>query len=561
MPDTYTVSDLIAEFLDACGVVTAFGIVSVHNIPMLDAISRRNAVRFVTTRGEAGAGHMADGHARASNSLGCVFTSTGPGAANVVAGLVEARFAGTPLLHITGQTATRFVDRGMGTVHDVPDQLGMLRASGKSAYRIRSANEALGILTRAATDALTPPMGPVSIEVPIDIQRATLPRPATLDSFAVPSSPPLPPDDAALEQLAERVMQAKRPMLWLGRGAARAGRAASALLDMGFGMVTSWAGRGVVPEDHPMNLGTLNGQGLAGVEAFYGSVDLMIVAGSRLRGHETGDFSVPLPPNLVQIDVDPLADGRTYPNTLFLRGDAALTLQRLVALLDGRFRADPAFGQEFRALKQETRTAFKASLGPYAGLAEQLRAVVPRDAVWARDITINNSTWGNKLFTLDDTTANIYPVGAGIGQGLCLGIGAALAPGHSKTVVMTGDGGFFLNMSELWTAVQEKLDMVILVMNDRGYGVIRHIQDAVASGRRRFDTLAAPDLAGVAALAGLPFWRVSDPAAFGATVAEAVAVRGPTLVEVDMTAIGDHPPYFPYGPKVMAQPVSRVQQT
>jgi acetolactate synthase-1/2/3 large subunit len=133
MSDSYTVSDLIAEFLEACGVSTAFGIVSVHNIPMLDTLSQRNTMRFVTTRGEAGAAHMADGYARASGGLGCVFTSTGPGAANAVSGLVEARFAGTPLLHITGQTSTRFVDRGMGTVHDVPDQLGMLRASGKAA--------------------------------------------------------------------------------------------------------------------------------------------------------------------------------------------------------------------------------------------------------------------------------------------------------------------------------------------------------------------------------------------------------------------------------------------
>jgi acetolactate synthase-1/2/3 large subunit len=117
---------------------------------------------------------------------------------------------------------------------------------------------------------------------------------------------------------------------------------------------------------------------------------------------------------------------------------------------------------------------------------------------------------------------------------------------------MTGDGGFFFNLAELWTAVQERLPMVILVMNDAGYGVIRHIQDAVASGRRRFETLAAPDLAGVAALAGLPFWRVDEPSAFGDTVAKALATPGPALVEVAMTAIGDHPPYFPYGPKVGA---------
>ena len=557
MSDTYTVSDLIADFLDACGVTTAFGIVSVHNIPMLDALSRHNAVRFVTARGEAGAAHMADGHARASGGLGCVFTSTGPGAANAVAGLVEARFAGTPLLHITGQTSTRFADRGMGTVHDVPDQLGMLKASGKAAYRIRTPEEALGVLTRAATDALTPPMGPVSIEVPTDIQRAAVPRPAVLDGFVLPLPPPIPPAEADLDRLVERVLRARRPMLWLGRGAAGAGKAAAALLDLGFGMVTSWAGRGVVPEDHPMNLGSLNGQGLVGVEAFYGTVDLMIVAGSRLRGHETGDFSVPLPKGLVQVDVDPLASGRTYPNEFFVRGDARLTLEALASRLAGRFRPDASYGEEFRQLKADTRAAFKASLGPYAGFADQLRAVVPRDAVWARDITINNSTWGNRLFPLDDPRTNIYPVGAGIGQGLCLGIGAALAPGRPGTVIMTGDGGFFFNMGELWTAVQERLPVVILVMNDAGYGVIRHIQDAVANGRRRFDSLAAPDLSAVAALAGIPFWRVEDPAAFGATVAEAFAATGPALVEVDMTVIGDHPPYFPYGPKVGVPAVDR----
>lgn len=549
MSESYTVSDLVAEFLDACGVSTAFGIVSVHNIPMLDAIGRRNALRFVTARGEAGAAHMADGFARATGGLGCLFTSTGPGAANAVGGLVEARFAGTPLLHITGQTSTRFVDRGMGSVHDVPDQLGMLRSCGKAAYRIRSAGEALGVLTRAAADALSPPMGPVSVEIPTDIQRATLPRPATLDHFALPVAPPVPPDAAQLDELAARVKRAQRPMLWLGRGAAGAGPAAEALLEMGFGMVTSWAGRGVVPEEHPMNLGSLNGQGLAAVEAFYGTVDLMVVVGSRLRGHETGDFSVPLPRAMVQVDVDPQADGRTYPNQLFLRGDARLTLEGLAARLAG-YRADAGFGEEFRRLKAETRAAFAAALGPYRSFAEQLRAVVPKEAVWARDITINNSTWGNRLFPLSDPRTNIYPVGAGIGQGMCLGIGAALAPGRPKTVVMTGDGGFFLNMGELWTAVQEKLPLVILVMNDRGYGVIRHIQDATADGRRRFDSLTSPDLAGVAALAGIPFWRVDDPTRFGATVAAAMEAPGTAMVEVDMTAIGDHPPYFPYGPKV-----------
>src|SRR5436309_2750192 len=124
MASDYTVGDLVAEFLSACGVTTVFGIASVHNIPMLDAIGRRNAI----------------------------------------GGLIEARFAGSPVLHITGQTATKYVDRALGTVHDAYDQLGMMASVCKSAYRIRSAQHALGILTQAAVEALSAPRGPVSIE-------------------------------------------------------------------------------------------------------------------------------------------------------------------------------------------------------------------------------------------------------------------------------------------------------------------------------------------------------------------------------------------------------------
>src|SRR5512139_1137894 len=110
------VSDLVAQFLETHGVGTAFGVISVHNLPLLDAIARHGKMRFVMARGEMGATHMADGYARAGGSLGVVITSTGPGAASTASGLVEARFAGSPVLHITAQTPTRHLDLGMGTV-------------------------------------------------------------------------------------------------------------------------------------------------------------------------------------------------------------------------------------------------------------------------------------------------------------------------------------------------------------------------------------------------------------------------------------------------------------
>ena len=552
MPTGYTVGDLVAEFLTACGVTTVFGIASVHNIPMLDAIGRRNTIRFIMTRGELGGAHMADGYARVSQNLGVIVSSTGPGAANAVGGLFEARFAASPVLHITGQTATKYADRAMGAVHDPYDQLAMMASVCKAAYRIRSAQNALGVLTQAATEALTAPMGPVSVEVPIDLQRARIDRPSMLDNFVLPLPPPRVPTAPELDELAARVIAAKRPLLWLGNGAKQAGTAAARLLDMGFGMVTSFNGRATVPEDHPRNLGGLTGSGMPIITDFYKTIDLCLVVGCRLRGHETNDFQVQLPANLIQIDADPLANGRTYPNQYFVTGDARATLEALIPRIEGKLKPEPGYPDEFATLKRNAQAAFIDTLGAYGTFSGQLRKIMPADAIWARDVTQNNTTWGNRVFPLSAPNLNVYPVGAGIGQGLCLGIGAAAAAANRKTVVMTGDGGFFLNVGELWTAVQENLDITVIVMNDRGYGVIKRIQDATAQGRRFYADLQSPDIEKLAALSDIPYFRVSRADTFGETVARALAIKGLTMVEVDMTAVGEFPPYLPFNQKPAA---------
>ena len=544
--EKYSVGNLVAEFLELNGAATVFGIISVHNIPIMDGIAQRPGMRMVMTRGETGGSHMADGFARASGGLGVIVSSTGPGAANAVPGLVEARFAGTPLLHLTGQSPLAVLGKGMGAVHDVPDQLGMLKSVCKAAFRVESAQEALGVLRQAVLEARSAPCGPVSVEIPIDIQRTIIARPTSADAFAAIESVVRQPAADDVERLARALLGARRPLIWAGAGARHAGAEIRALLDEGLGMVTSWAGRGVVSDDHPQNLGALNGVGSPAVQDFYKTVDLMIVVGSRLRGHETLDQKAPLAANLAQIDIDPAADGRTYPNKLFVCGDCAVTLAALLARVRGRLAIEPGFASEVGRVKGEAAEAYRATLGPYASFPSALRAVVPADAVWVRDVTISSSTWGHRLFPVHSQKDNIYPVGAGIGQGLQLGIGAAIGAGARKVVVLTGDGGFFFNMTELWTAVQEKASVVVIVMNDRGYGVIRHMQDAMCEGRFRYGDLQGPDLLRLAELAGIPAWRVSAPGEFGPAVAQALAAEGPCLVEVDMTAIGAAPAYFPY---------------
>ena len=539
MTNTMTVGELVAAALGRLGVDHAFGVVSIHNLPMLDAIARGNAMRFVMARGEAGAANMADGYARGTGRLGVLFTSTGPGAANAAGGLVEARVAGTPLLHLTGQTATGHIGEGRGSVHDVPDQLAMLAAVSKSAYRIDDADQALAMIADAAAEALTPPAGPVSIELPIDVQKTVIERPAALDDLTAPVIAPPPPDEDALDELAELLIRAKRPLLWLGNGARHAGPEVLRLIDLGLGVVTSQHGRGVVAEDHPLTLGAFNAT--PEVVEFYRTVDLMIVAGSRLRGHETRDCTLALPERRCRIDVDAAAANRGYESELFVAGDAALALAGLAGRIEGRMAIDPAFAADLASVKAETTARFRENLGVYGALCDAVRAVTPKDAVWARDITMCNSSWGNRMFTLSAPEQNIYPIDAGIGQGMQLAIGAAFAQGARKVLAMCGDGGFFLNIGEIWTAVQERCDVVFMVMNDGGYGVIRKIQEAHYGGRHAYDNLMIPDLDAFARVAGLPFWRGRTVAEIGAALTEAFAVDGPAMVEVDMHALGPFP--------------------
>ncbi|MCP1292660.1 thiamine pyrophosphate-binding protein, partial [Chromobacterium sp. S0633] len=214
MPDkhTVTVGEALAIFLENCGVKAAFGVISIHNMPILDALNQRGRIRFVPARGEAGAANMADACARTTGRLGVCLTSTGTAAGNAAGGMVEALTAGTPLLHITGQIETPYLDQELAYIHEAPEQLGMLRAVSKAAFRVRNAQTAVGVFKQAARAALSAPCGPVSIEIPIDIQAERIPLPADLTPL-----PPLiaVPSEAALDALADRLAAARRPLLWL----------------------------------------------------------------------------------------------------------------------------------------------------------------------------------------------------------------------------------------------------------------------------------------------------------------------------------------------------------
>jgi acetolactate synthase-1/2/3 large subunit len=530
---TEPVGDAIARALTDIGVTTVFGVISIHNMPILDAIARHGRIRFVPARGEAGAMNMADAYARVSRSLGVAITSTGTAAGNAAGSQVEALTAGSPVLHITTQVDREFVDRDRAAIHDVPRQPDMLKAISKSYLRVWEPAAAVDTLIAAAREALTAPMGPVTIEIPVDAQRLSVP---CRRLRGLPAITPLQPDPEQLDALRDLVRAAKRPMLWLGGGARDAAEAATALVDRGFGAVTSTNGRAVVPEGHPRSLGAFNMTPEA--TEIYARADLMIVVGSRLRGNETQNNRMPLPP-IVQIDADPAQAGRNYPADLFITADARLALEGLLARLPEKLETDPVFLSDIASARAKSEAALRAGLGPYAALADLLRRRVHQGChPWVRDVTIANSTFGNRYVHIAAPHLGVHALGGGIGQGIAMGIGAALAGAPAKTVTLLGDGGAQLMIGELATAVEAQANMVLVLMNDRGYGVIRNIQDAQYGSRRVYADILTPDFKLVCQSVGLPHERVADIAQFAAAFERALAAPGPCLIEVDMASIG-----------------------
>jgi acetolactate synthase-1/2/3 large subunit len=547
MSNKTTVGELIAAFLEQCGVRTAFGVISIHNMPILDAINNRGKIRYVGARGEAGAVNMADGLARVSGGLGVAFTSTGTAAGNAAGAMVEALTAGTSVLHITGQIETEYLDQDLAYIHEAPDQLSMLSSISKAAYRVRTVETALPTIREAVRIAQTAPSGPVSVEIPIDIQAAEIEWPADLSA---PHVTTLTHDSARVKQLADALVEAKRPLLWLGGGTRHARKAVERLVALGFGVVTSVQGRGVLPEDHPATLGAFNVH--ASVESFYKTCDAVLVVGSRLRGNETLKYKLALPQPLYRIDADALADNRGYRNELFVHGDAVAVLEELATLLEGRLKVDPKFVDDLAAAREIAVADVGKGLGPYKRLVDALQRSVGQDYNWVRDVTISNSTWGNRLLKIFMPRAGVHALGGGIGQGMQMAIGAALAETAAKTVCLVGDGGLMVNVGELATAVQENANVMIVLMNDQCYGVIRNIQDAHYGGRRCFVDLHQPDFAQFCASLKLTHYRIKSLDEADEIIREGLSHTGPVLVEVDMLSVGSFATAFA-GPPVKKQ--------
>lgn len=539
-PSRPTGGDVLVQLMKAHGLDTAFGVVSIHNLPLVEAIDRD--LRFVPVRHEAAAVNAADGYSRATGRVGVAITSTGTGAGNAAGSMLEALSAGSRVLHVTGQIDSEFLGSGRGVIHEVPRQAQMLESISRFSATIGTVRDARRVLEAALADVTTAPYAPASVEWPIDLQYLSDPADQEPADAPAPVAPGV-VTDGQLAEAAALLARAERPLVWAGGGARRIGPPLTALIErLGAGLLTSNAGRGSVPEDHRLVLGNFASN--PGLDELIGQSDLLLSIGTHFRSNETRHYRLSLPTPHIAIDIDPAALGRVYRATVGLAADAADVIPALLDRLDTD-RSVSGWADQVTKARAAVRQSLADGIGAYDGMCASIRARLPREAVIARDVTIPSSSWGNRLLEIYDPRSNIFPLGGGIGQGLAMGIGASLGRPEVPTLIIAGDGGLAVHLGELGTLAGTRAPCILVIFNDGGYGVLRNLQ-AASSDRLSGVDLFTPDFARLAAAYDLPHALVRTARDFDTALAESLELSGPSIIEVDVTTMTPSPrPFVP----------------
>jgi len=527
---SYTGADLIAEALAQLGVEHVFGIVSIHNMPIMDAINRLGKTQIIDVRHEQGGTHAADGYARASGKMGVMIASTGPGTSNTVTGLYEAQYGSSRVLVITGQAETAFYGKGRGYVHEAENQVPMLAAVCRRVESPRHVSQLGAAFAAVVNDMFTGRGAPGALEIPIDLQYAqTQPM-----DFALPQ-PQFLADEAAVERALELIKGSSRRIIVAGGGVIAAGatqelQALARQLDCP--VLTTVDGRGVIPEDDDLCVG--NYYNSAGIYNAIQGADLTIAIGTKFAVGVDGQFQAQTPPGkMLQIDIDGNMIGRTHTAHLGMQADAKAALGAINLSLGELPANDGQFNETIWEARDGVRGAMRARLGEdWPQVMDCIRAALPRDGVFVRDQTISAYNWGNQQFPIYEPRTSLNPTSGAIGPGFPMSIGAAIASAR-KTVVIHGDGGFMFHATELATAAQYQVPLIVCVFNDSGYGVLRWLQSN-RFGRINETDLGKVAFAQMAQSLGVPSQRVQSVAEFEAAMELAVQTSGPYLIDVDM---------------------------
>ena len=514
-----TTAEAVVATLEGHGIGTVFGVPGIHIDPLLDAL-HGSRVRMLHARHEQTGAYMALGAALATGQAQAFAAVPGPGMLNTGAALLTAWGMDAPVLGLIGQIPAHAIDRGYGHLHEIPDQLGLMRHLTKHAARIAGPHEASAQVANAICLALSGRRRPVAVECAIDVWARNGP------AHIVPPIPPVVPpvDSEAVDQVARALAGSRQPMIVVGGGAQDASAEVQLLAEMLEAPVASYRrGRGVMPSSHRLACPFPVGHRL------WTTADVVFGVGTRLYA-EQSQWGVDAGLQVLRLDVDAEEPGRYRLPAAAIVADAAAglraVLERLPAYLGRReSRKDELAGHRAWLAERLGR------LEPQMGFLRAMRAALPDDGVLVDEVTQVGFA-ARLAFPVDAPRRFFsgYQDNLGYGYGTALGVAAAM-PGRA-VLSIAGDGGFGYQAFELATAKRHGLAVVVVVFDDGAFGNVKRIQQQAFGGREIANDLANPDFVRFAESFGVAAYRAETAEALEERLREAFALNEPALVHV-----------------------------
>lgn len=527
-----TGAQLILKLLERQGITQVAGIPGGANLPLYDALTF-SPIRHILARHEQGAGFIAQGMARASGRPAVCFATSGPGATNLLTAIADAKLDSVPVIGITGQVPRAMI--GTDAFQEI-DTYGLTLPITKHNFLVRSIGELTEVIPEAFRIAASGRPGPVIVDVPKDVQCETI----ELEAWPEPGrADPAPAcDPAQIQELARMINEARRPLFYIGGGVILSEGAPQCFRRLAerasIPTVSTLMGLGAIPSDHPLFLGMLGMHAARYTNLALEECDLLIATGVRFDDRATGKVAQFCPQAaIIHIDIDPSELGKIKTPALGISGDVGEILRAAEPLIQPSPRSE--WTERVRQLEEAFPLAMPGAEDPFQpyGLVRQTAALAGDEAIITSDVG-QHQMWVAQAFPFRRPRQWLTSGGLGtMGFGLPAAIGAALAEPDRPVICYTGDGSLLMNIQELGTAAEERLNVKVILMNNGHLGLVRQQQELFYGGRfsaARFH--AEPDFVAIArgfGMAGYDLAQAGDPIE---TLARALSAPGPCLINV-----------------------------
>ncbi len=543
----YSVAEVIIHVLQQLEVEYIFGLPGGAAIPIFDALVD-SPIKFILTRHEQGAIHMADGYARASGKPAVVLVTSGPGATNTVTGLLTALMDSIPVIVITGQQIRSVL--GLDAFQEA-DVMGITYPVVKHSYLLKDPEDTVRTVKEAYHVATEGRPGPVLIDVPKDVSSSII-TPNFESEIQLPGITEVPsPLTEQIEYASELLQQSSRPLILAGHGAVLS-NAQKAIIHLAeklhIPVTSTLLGKGAFPESHPMSLGMLGMHGTAYANMAISHCDLIMSIGSRWDDRITGKTSEFCKnARKIHIDIDLAEFNKILPMDCIIHSNASIAVEQIASISEKK-RNDVWINLVSKWKKKYPLKYRKTGELKARHIIDEVYKQTNGTAIVTADVG-QHQMWTAQYYLVDEGYQWITSGGAGtMGFGLPSAIGAQFAFPDKTVVAIVGDGGFQMTLFELSTIMIHKLPIKIFIINNKYLGMVRQWQSLFFENRLSgVDMVGNPDFAKLGASYGMKSFRIRHSAHVKRTIREIFQYPGPCLVDAMVKKEEDVFPMIPAG--------------